>query len=156
MSDTRITINGQTYDSPDAMPPDVRRTYEEAMKLLGPAVAERSPAARTDVLAGHVGPFHGSVVVKHVVTMNGERFAGLEGMSPETRRLYDEAMRGAAEPARHADANVHLSLERKPSRNDRTGLQPVSDLESRIRAIPATIAVIVFVALIVWSFVSTR
>ena len=28
---TRITINGQEYDSPEQMPPDVRQLYEQAM-----------------------------------------------------------------------------------------------------------------------------
>jgi len=38
---TRITINGQEYDSPEQMPPDVRQLYEQAMaraKAGGPGV----------------------------------------------------------------------------------------------------------------------
>jgi hypothetical protein len=32
---TRIVVNGQSYDSLDAMPPDVRRLYDDALATLG-------------------------------------------------------------------------------------------------------------------------
>jgi len=32
---TRIVVNGQTYNSPDELPPDLRRHYEEAMRNAG-------------------------------------------------------------------------------------------------------------------------
>jgi hypothetical protein len=48
-----IVVNGKKYDSVDAMPPDVRRTYEQAMARVGPSgaavrppVAPAAPAAR--------------------------------------------------------------------------------------------------------------
>ena len=31
---TKITINGQQYDSPEQMPPDVRQAYEQAMEKV--------------------------------------------------------------------------------------------------------------------------
>jgi hypothetical protein len=154
MSDTKITINGQTYESPEAMPPDVRRTYEEAMRMLGPAVANAPRDARTDVLAGHVGPFHGSVVVNHVVTMNGRRQSGVEGLSPELRRMYEDAVRDPAAPVRRPDTNVHVSMEMDLPPEGRKGAQPVSDIESRIRGIPGTLAMVVVIALILWYVMS--
>ena len=41
-----IVVNGKKYDSVDAMPPDVRRTYEQAMARVAPAgAAVRPPVA---------------------------------------------------------------------------------------------------------------
>ncbi len=38
-----IVVNGTKYDSVDAMPPDVRRTYEQAMARLAPSGAAAQP-----------------------------------------------------------------------------------------------------------------
>jgi hypothetical protein len=41
-----IVVNGKKYDSVDAMPPDVRRTYEQAMARVAPSgAAVRPPVA---------------------------------------------------------------------------------------------------------------
>jgi len=46
-----IVVNGKKYDSVDAMPPDVRRAYEQAMARVAPGGAAVrppvAPAART-------------------------------------------------------------------------------------------------------------
>jgi len=34
MSFSGITINGRRYESPDAMPPDVRRLYDEGLRAI--------------------------------------------------------------------------------------------------------------------------
>ena len=39
----KIVFNGAEYDSVDAMPPDVRRTYEQAMARVGPGGAVVRP-----------------------------------------------------------------------------------------------------------------
>ena len=42
-----IVVNGRKYDSVDAMPPDVRRVYEQAMARVAPdGAAVRPPVAR--------------------------------------------------------------------------------------------------------------
>jgi len=38
-----IVVNGKKYDSVDAMPPDVRRTYEQAMARVAPSGAAVRP-----------------------------------------------------------------------------------------------------------------
>ena len=38
-----IVVNGKKYDSVEAMPPDVRRTYEQAVARLAPATAAVKP-----------------------------------------------------------------------------------------------------------------
>ena len=39
-----IVVNGKKYDSVDAMPPDVRRAYEQAMARLAPGAVVKPPA----------------------------------------------------------------------------------------------------------------
>lgn len=39
-----IVVNGKKYDSVDAMPPDVRRTYEQAMARVAPGGAGARPS----------------------------------------------------------------------------------------------------------------
>ncbi|PYP04179.1 MAG: hypothetical protein DMD25_10470 [Gemmatimonadetes bacterium] len=41
-----IVVNGKTYDSVDAMPPDVRRTYEQAMARTKAPVVSATRAIR--------------------------------------------------------------------------------------------------------------
>ena len=55
MTSNRITINGQQYDSPEAMPPDVRRLYEEAMRTVRPSLASGQSGGRTQVFTGRAG-----------------------------------------------------------------------------------------------------
>ena len=42
-----IVVNGKKYDSVDAMPPDVRRAYEQAMARVAPAGAGVRPPVAT-------------------------------------------------------------------------------------------------------------
>jgi len=69
---TRITINGREVDHPEALPPEVRRAYEDAMR-------------------GVSGPRDG-VVVENQIVVNGQTFRGPDDMPPEVRRLYEDAM----------------------------------------------------------------
>ena len=100
MANTKITINGQTYDGPEAMPPDVRHTYEKAM------------------------------------------------------RLCEDAVRGATSPVQRLQTEFHVSVQMTGREDERKGPQPVSDLESRIRDIPWTLALIVVFALVLWYVMS--
>ena len=49
-----IVVNGKKYDSVDAMPPDVRRTYERALARVGPSSARaiRPPPIGQDEARG--------------------------------------------------------------------------------------------------------
>lgn len=39
----RITVGGATYDSPESMPPEVRRLYDDAMAVVGTGELPASP-----------------------------------------------------------------------------------------------------------------
>jgi hypothetical protein len=149
MADSRITINGQHYDSPEAMPPDVRRAYEEAMRTLGPGLAK---GGSTRLLTEHSGRLGGDVVVNHVVTVNQRTYGSIDELPPHVRRICEDALRSATSPVTRPETSVHVSVETTGSgaAPTRTGLRETSDLESTIRGIPEAVATLVILGLIAW------
>ena len=99
-----IVIDGKTYHSPDEMPPDIRKKYEQAMSSLGDAnsnqipdtfetmniFADKDQDGVPDVLenlsAGH------AAVSSMKIIVDGKEFDGLENLPPEARAKYEEAM----------------------------------------------------------------
>jgi hypothetical protein len=122
MADTRITVNGQHYDSPDAMPPDVRRLYDEAMRTVAPSLASGQGGANMQVITGHLGEHFGaSIVVNRTITVNNRTFKNADALPPEARQ--------ATGP--------------RP-------IEPSSTVDT-LRGLPVTLAVIVVIALILWA-----
>lgn len=69
----KIVVNGNTYESPEQMPPDVRALYDKAMaqETAHPGVIKRSGK----------------------VTFNGTEYENPDQMPPEIRQLYDDALK---------------------------------------------------------------
>ena len=44
----KFVVNGTEYDSPDTMPPDVRREYERALRLVADMGKGAGPSGTTD------------------------------------------------------------------------------------------------------------
>ncbi len=155
MADTRITVNGQSYDSPDAMPPEVRRTYEEAMRSLGPL----TDGGSTQVFGRTGEHFGASVVVNKVITVNNRSYRSLDEVPPELRHEVGDALRGAV-PDVHprAQFRVSLNLGSPEARRQDASREPTplpiepSSTEATIRAIPLSLAVLIVIALIFWYF----
>lgn len=153
MASSRITINGQRYDSPDEMPPDVRRTYEEAVRALGPGPASGLTPGSRQVLAGGSGAVGGDDVVKWGLTVNARTFGSIDELPPEVRRTYEDALRGATSPVKRPETIVHMSVNMAEP-DTRVGLRETSDLESTIRGIPGALAFVVILGLIAWFLLS--
>ena len=160
MANTRITINGQEYESPEAMPPEVRRKYEEAMRLIGPSLAGGMSGGNTRVFTtGRGQGVDANLIVNKVVTVNDRTYGSVNELPPEVRKEYEDALKGQT-PQAKPKTSVHLSLNvdgpqvrhfgdyRKPPP---LSIEP-STLEERIRNIPASLAIIVVIALILWAF----
>jgi hypothetical protein len=82
MSDmTKITVNGQHYDSIDQMPPDVREIYSKAMAAL------REPG--TQNLSSLISKGIVSHTVKESITYNGREYKSRDELPPEVRKLFD-------------------------------------------------------------------
>jgi hypothetical protein len=84
---TRIIFNGQEYDSPEAMPEDVRSAYEKMVDQLQDKDKDGIP----DVLQGRSA---GNVlgVMQTSVTFNGRTWEGLGSLPAPMRRLLENAM----------------------------------------------------------------
>jgi hypothetical protein len=155
MSTSKITINGQTYDSPEAMPPDVRRLYDEAMRT----VAGGPSGGSTQVVTGRIGEHAGaSIVVNRTVTVNHRTYGSLDELPPEARQQLENALESAQVRPR---ASVHLSLNMEGPQlrtlddagKSRTPVPlPIepSSTESTIRSLPVSLAILVGIALVLW------
>jgi hypothetical protein len=94
---THITINGQTYPSVEAMPPEVRREYEVALSLL----ADRNGNGIPDLLEGKgisvTRDDHG-LIHKELVSgastrifVNGKEYSSLEEVPAAMRQALENA-----------------------------------------------------------------
>lgn len=90
---TKITVNGIDYESVDAMPPDVRKVYEDTMAKfasLGPAQGDKPSEV---VYEGHAGPVHYTTAVRKQIVVNGKSYESEESMPPDVRQAYQLGMR---------------------------------------------------------------
>ncbi len=162
MTNTKITVNGQQYDSPEAMPPDVRRIYDDAMRAAGPSLAGEKSDGSTQVLAGRIGQRLGaSVVVNKVITVNNRTYGSLDELPPDVRQLYEDAVKGAAPPGAHPKTSLHVSVNvTRPQVHtlDDSGTPPTplpipiepSSTESTLRSLPTTLGILVAIGLVLW------
>jgi hypothetical protein len=165
MAKTRITFNGQQYDSPEAMPPDVRRTYEETMRAVGPGLTSGQSGGSTQVFTGHAGRVGGSLVVNKVITVNDRTFGSVDELPPDLRQTYEDALEAAAPQMTHPKTSLHVSLnitgpQVRTLGDSGSAPTPVplpiepSTLESRIRNIPVNLAILIVMGLVLWIFLS--
>ena len=120
----KILINGQAYDSPDAMPPEVREQYEAALRLAGGSGQAQAKIVQSHVIAMVDGKVvsapsdlppearaelerlrasAGSTGVHTSITVNGVHYASIDDMPAETRAQYERALAqlSASGPFRH-------------------------------------------------------
>ena len=95
----KITVNGVTYDSIEALPADVRRVYEQAMAKL-PGLADRDGDGVPDILQGEGLSVRHGITVRKKLVVNGTTYDDECAMPPDVRRTYETAMRAvrAGEP----------------------------------------------------------
>jgi hypothetical protein len=70
---TKIIINGKEYSSPDELPPELRKAYDQAL-------AERVNSAQMKITSSSK------------FTYNGQTYNSREDIPEEARHLYDAAM----------------------------------------------------------------
>lgn len=107
----KFIVNGVSYDSLEAMPPEVRQQYDRAMEML-------KDVGRKDVGTKTVTNVPGGVkinVEKRSVRYNidGKTYDDIAQVPPEIRAKVDQAM--AAAPQRRDDIRVieaHVKINR--------------------------------------------
>ena len=109
----KIVINGQAYDSPDAMPPEVREQYEAALRLAGPSGQAQTTIVRKNFIAMINGKVvstpndlpaearaeldrlqatAGATGVHTTITVNGAHYASIDAMPADVRAQYEGAL----------------------------------------------------------------
>jgi len=159
----KITVNGVVYDSIEAMPPEVRRQYDEAMKTLS-SLPSGQDGGTTQVFTGGLGKNVGaSVVVNRFVTVNNKTYGNLDEVPPEVRQQFQDAMQGGHV---HPKTSVHVSLnvEGPQVRTLDAGKNPTpvplpiesSSTESTIRNLPMSLAILVLIGLALWAYLGRQ
>jgi hypothetical protein len=83
---TRIRFNGQEYDSPDAMPADVRQTYERALASM-----HANHGGLTSMLS-KAGAGSSQAKVSSQIVFNGQTYASADDMPADVRKLYEDIL----------------------------------------------------------------
>jgi hypothetical protein len=102
---THITINGQTYNSIQEMPPDIRRQYETAMQLLAKNAPNLAGARPGDVnISTTTDPGHHAfktftTMTSSRIVINGQEYSRWEDVPLTARALFKTAF-----------ASAHMSL----------------------------------------------
>ena len=160
MANSRITINGQQYDGPEAMPPDVRRMYEEAMRALGQTLASGQGGGSSQVFTGQAGQhLGGNLIVNRTIAVNDRTYGSVHELPPEVRQQYEAALKGAAPQMTQPKTSLHVSVNVSgpgtlDSHRPRTPVPLPTDpssLESRIRNIPLDLAILIGIGLVLWA-----
>ena len=81
----KIVFNGQEYASVDAMPPDVRKQYDDVMQMLSDS--DRSGLARRVINV--------KTSAKTRITVNGKEYHSAAELPPDLRAAYEKALAGA-------------------------------------------------------------
>jgi hypothetical protein len=158
MANTSITVNGQQYDGPESMPPDVRRLYEEAMRTVKPPLAGGPGGGSTQVFTGRLGEVEASVVVNRVVTMKDSTYGSIDELPPDVRRLYENALAAPAGKVTQPRTGFHVSVNMAGPEARSGARTPIplpfdsTSTEARLRSLPMTLAIIVVVGLVLWFF----
>jgi hypothetical protein len=84
----KIIFNGQEYDSPEAMPAEVRQLYEMAAGML----ADRNQNGMPDIFEGVAEPAPNTVVQTTQFIVDGKVYASLDQLPAEARQKYEQAM----------------------------------------------------------------
>ncbi len=123
----KIKVNGREYDRPEELPPELRRLYDEALRRLGPAFADRDGNGIPDIAEGKATASSQPGMPSQIV-VDGQTYGSLEEMPAEARRKYEDALRlqvASVVPNLPAKAvfKVALSL-MKPEFRLKTGSTP--------------------------------
>jgi hypothetical protein len=79
----RVIFNGREYASPDEMPPDVRRLYDDVLASV----------AGSDKVGG---PGHSEIKIRTRLVVNGKEYASVAEMPLSIRGAYEKLIHHAA------------------------------------------------------------
>ena len=84
----RISFNGQEYDSPEAMPPEVRQLYQMMTDML----ADKNQDGLPDVFASGAGDAAPTMFQTTQFVVDGKAYHSLDKLPPDARQKYEQAI----------------------------------------------------------------
>jgi hypothetical protein len=84
----KITFNGQEYDSPEAMPPEVRQLYQMMTSML----ADRNQDGVPDIFASGAGDVAPTLFQTTQFVVDGKAYSSLDELPIEARQKYEQAL----------------------------------------------------------------
>jgi hypothetical protein len=81
----KIIFNGQEYDSPEAMPPEVRKLYDMAAGMFADKDGDGAPDIFEGMLSGQ------QISAATHIIVDGKSYASLNDLPPELRQRYEQA-----------------------------------------------------------------
>jgi hypothetical protein len=88
---TKITVNGVSYDNVEAMPPDVKRLYDETLAKL-PELADQDGDGVPDIVQHQGLTVRNGTTVRKKFIVNGTTYDDVNAMPPDVRDAYQKAM----------------------------------------------------------------
>ena len=145
---TKIIVNGVAYDSVDAMPPDVRRVYDDMMAKF-PNLIGSAGASLPQVTHRKAGPLDVTTSVQKMFVVNGKIYGGDAAMPPDVREQLEQAIRAtraSGQTAQKDQVNVSFqvagpgfTLGKVSDGSERPGARLVASESSSSGAPPAPI-----------------
>jgi len=86
----KIKLNGVTYESLEAMPPEARKLYDTLLQV--PELVDRDQDRLPDLVQREFGPLKYTSTVRRKLIVNGTEYADEAAMPPEVRQKYQQAM----------------------------------------------------------------
>jgi hypothetical protein len=85
-----ISFNGQEYDGPEAMPPEVRQMYQMMTSML----ADNNQDGMPDIFAGGTGNVKSTVFQTTQFIVDGKAYSSLDELPANARQKYEQALGG--------------------------------------------------------------
>ena len=84
----KITFNGQEYDSPAAMPPEVRQLYQMMTSML----ADKNQDGMPDIFASGAADVKSKLFQTTQFIVDGKAYSSLDELPPAARQRYEQAI----------------------------------------------------------------
>ena len=85
---TKINFNGQEYDSPEAMPPEVRQMYQMMINML----ADKNQDGMPDIFAGGTSNVKSTLFQTTQFIVDGKAYSSLDELPAEARQKYEQEL----------------------------------------------------------------
>jgi hypothetical protein len=83
-----INFNGQEYDSPEAMPPEVRQLYQ----MMADMLADKNQDGLPDIFAGGAGDATPTMFQTTQFVVDGKAYSSLDELPAAARQKYEQAL----------------------------------------------------------------